>query len=151
MRWRASSSLGGASTTDMRNIKSIQRYLRGNPGIMTVRPRTLNLEAVKTAPVGSVLTYDDLDWAGDADRFSGAASWIRDKLGWYPIKASSRKQSTIALGNGEAELVAALSERVRAWVCDNSETGYESSETHTIRRLKRHNRSCAVIPLRRLV
>ena len=31
------------------------------------------------------------------------------KLGWYPIIASSRKQSTIALSSGEAELVAALS------------------------------------------
>ena len=37
-----SSSLGRASDTDMRNIKSILRYLRGNPGIMTVRPTTLN-------------------------------------------------------------------------------------------------------------
>ena len=78
---KASSSLGGASTTDMRNIKSIQRYLRGKPENMTVRPTTLNLEAVKRAPVGSVLTYGDSDWAGDADRFSGVASWIRDKLG----------------------------------------------------------------------
>ena len=57
-------------------------------------------------------------WAGDADRFSvsGTASWLRGKLGWYPITASSRKQSTIALSSGEAELVAALSggcERMR--------------------------------------
>ena len=50
-------------------------------------------------------------WAGDANRFSvsGTASWLRGKLGWYSISASSRKQSTIALSSGEAELVAALS------------------------------------------
>ena len=61
--------------------------------------------------MGSVLTYGDSDWAGDADRFSvtGTASWLRGELGWYPIIASSRKQSTIALSSGEAELVAALS------------------------------------------
>ena len=108
---KASSSLGRASDTDMRNVKSILRYLRGNPGIMTVRPTTLNLEAVKRAPVGSVSTYGDSDWTGDADRFSvgGSASWLRGKLGWYPIIASNRKQSTIALSSGEAELVAALS------------------------------------------
>ena len=78
---------------------------------MTVRPTTLNLEAVKRASVGSVLTYGDSDWAGDADRFSvtGTASWLRGKHGCYPIIASSRKQSTIALSSGEAELVAALS------------------------------------------
>ena len=76
-----------------------------------MRPTTLNLEAIQRAPVGSVLTCGDSDWAGDADRFSvsGAASWLRGKLGWYPITASSRKQSTIALSSGEAELVAALS------------------------------------------
>ena len=61
--------------------------------------------------MGSVLTYGDSDWASDAGRFSvsGTASWLRGKLGWYPITASSRKQSTIALSSGEAELVAALS------------------------------------------
>ena len=48
-----------------------------NRGIMTVRPTTLNQEAVKRAPVGSVLAYGDSDWAGDADRLSvsGVASW----------------------------------------------------------------------------
>ena len=63
--------------------------------------------------MGSVLTYGDSDWAGDADRFSvsGAASWLRGKLGWYPIIASSRIQSTIALSSGEAELVAALCDK----------------------------------------
>ena len=44
---------------------------------MTVRPTTLNLKAVKKAPVDSVLTYRDSDCAGDADRFSlsETASW----------------------------------------------------------------------------
>ena len=56
--------------TDMRNLIEILRYLRGNPGIMTVRPTTLNLEALKRSPVGSVLTNGDSEWAGDADRFS---------------------------------------------------------------------------------
>ena len=99
----------------MRNIKSILRYFRGNPGIMTVRPTTLNLEAVKRAPVGSVLTYGDTDWAGNADRFSvsGVVS-LRGKLG-CPITASSTKQSTIALSSGEAELVAALSRQRWNW------------------------------------
>ena len=108
---KALSSLGLASDTDMRNVKSVLRNLRGNPGIMTVRPTKLNLEAVKRAPMGSVLTYGNSDWAGDADRFSvsGTASRLHGKLGWYPIIASSRKQSTIALSSGEAELVAALS------------------------------------------
>ena len=105
---KASSSLGRASDTDMRNVKSVLRYLLGNPGIMTVRPTTLNLEAVKRAPMGSVLTYGDSDWAGDADRFSvsGTASWLR------------RKQSTVALSSGEAELVAALS-----GACEGMQTG----------------------------
>ena len=77
---------------------------------MTVRPTTLNLEAVRRASEGSVLTHDDSDWAGDADRFtvSGTASRVRGKLGGYPISASSKKQSTTALSNGEAELVVAL-------------------------------------------
>ena len=97
----------------MRNIKLILRYIRDNPGIMTVRPTTLTLEALKRAPVGSVLMYGDSDCAGDTDRFSvsgsGTASGLRSKLGWYPITASNRKQSTITLSSGEAELVAALS------------------------------------------
>ena len=78
---------------------------------------------------------------GDADRFSvsGTASWLRGKLGWYPIIASNRKQSTIALSSGEAELVAALSSGI----------GHDSSDAMTRSRLKSHNRSCAVIPLRR--
>ena len=61
-------------------------------GITTMRQTTLNLEAVKRAPVSSVLTYGDSDWAGDADRFSmsGTASWLRGKLG-TPITASSKK------------------------------------------------------------
>ena len=58
---KASSSLGRASDTDVRNIKSILRYLRGNPGIMTLRPTTLNLEAAKRAPLSSVLTCGDSD------------------------------------------------------------------------------------------
>ena len=48
----------------------------------------------------------DSDWAGSA---SGTASCLRGQLGWYPITASSRKQSTIAPSTGEAALVAALS------------------------------------------
>ena len=70
---------------------------------------SFNLEAVQRAPDGSVMTY------GDADSVtligfsvSGTASWVKGRLGWYPITATSKKQSTIALSNGEAELVAAL-------------------------------------------
>ena len=78
---------------------------------MTVKLMSLNLEAVNRAPDGSVLTYGDADWAGDTDRFSvsGTASWVKGRFGWYPITASSKKQPTIALSSGEAELVAALS------------------------------------------
>ena len=67
----------------MRNVKAVLRYLRGSPGIMAVRPTTLILEAVRRAPVGSVLTYGDSEWAGDADPFSvsGSASWLRGNLG----------------------------------------------------------------------
>ena len=86
----ALSSLGRASDTDMRLVKSIQRYFRGKPGIMTVRPTALNLEAVNRPPDRSVLTYGDSDLAGNADRFSvsGTALWVHSKLGWYPITAS---------------------------------------------------------------
>ena len=89
---KASSILGRASDTDMMNIKSMLRDLRGNPGIMT-RPTTLNLDAARRALVGSVLTYGNSDWAGDDDlsSVSGAGSWLRGKLGWYPITASGRK------------------------------------------------------------
>ena len=31
------------------------------------------------------------------------------RLGWYPITAPGKKQSTLALSSGEVELVAALS------------------------------------------
>ena len=74
---------------------------------MTERPTTLNREAAKRAHEGSVLTYGDSDWA---DRFSvsGTATWVPDKLRWYPITASSNKQSAIALSSGEPELVASL-------------------------------------------
>ena len=82
-----------------------------NPTIPPWKPWNHDSTAEERAPVGSVLTYSDSDWAGGADRFSvsGAASWQRGKLGWYPIIASRRKQSTIALSSGEAEWVAALS------------------------------------------
>ena len=108
---KASSSPGRASDTDMMNIYSMLRDLRGNPGIMTVRPTTLNLDAARRAFVGSVLTYGNSDWAGDDDRFSVSrgASWLRGKLGWCPIVAPSRNKSTTALSSGEAKLVAALS------------------------------------------
>ena len=101
---------GRAIDTDMRNVKSNLRYLRGNPWNHDSVADD-NLEAVKRAPVSSKLTRGDSDRAGDADRFSvcGTASWLRGKLGWSPITASSGKQSTIALRSGEAELVAALS------------------------------------------
>ena len=50
VRWEnTSSSLGRASDTDMRNMKAILRCPRGNPGIMTVRPTTVNLEELLCA------------------------------------------------------------------------------------------------------
>ena len=77
---------------------------------MTVKPTTRNLEAAQRAHEGSVLTHGDSEQAGNADRFSvsGTATWVRGNLGWYPITASSMKQSTIAFSSHEAELVAAL-------------------------------------------
>ena len=101
---------------------------------MTVRPTALNLEAVNRPPDRSVLTYGDSDLAGNADRFSvsGTALWVQSKLGWYPITASSKKQSTVALSSG-VELGAALSGAfvkqgfattmellVEVWCCDSS-------------------------------
>ena len=63
---KTSSSLGRASDTDMKNVKSVLRYFRGIPGIMPpVRRTTLNLEAVKRAPVDAVLTNRDSDWTDD--------------------------------------------------------------------------------------
>ena len=108
---KASSSFGRASDVDVKSIKSILRYLRGNLEIMTVRLTSLNQEAVKRAPLSSVLTCGDSDWVGDADRFSvtGTASWVRGKLLWYPITASSKKQSMMALSSCEAQFVAAFS------------------------------------------
>ena len=50
---KASSSLGRAGDTNMRNIKCIVRF-RGNPGIITVRPTTLHLEAAKRAPESTI-------------------------------------------------------------------------------------------------
>ena len=66
--------------------------------------RPTNLEAVKTAPVGSVLTCGDSDWAGDAYRF--CVSELR--RGHEAILVGTLSP-TIALSSGEAELVAALS------------------------------------------
>ena len=62
-------------------------------GIMTVQPMTFNLVAVKRAPEGSVLTCSNAVWAGDTDRFSvsGAASWAKDRLGWYPLFENNLK------------------------------------------------------------
>ena len=51
---------------------------------------------------------DSEEWRRRLNYVSGAASWVRVKLGWYPITASSKKRSTIALSRGEAEMVAAL-------------------------------------------
>ena len=98
---KTSSSIGRASDTNMRNIQSILRNLRGNPGIATVRPITLTLEAVKRTHVGSAVDV----W--------GQAGLDADRCKWNCVMAArqtwSRKQSTIALRSGEAELVAALS------------------------------------------
>ena len=62
-----------------------------NPAILAWKPGSMsfNLEAVKRALEGSVLTNGDADWAGDADRFSvsGSASWVKDRLGWYARQA----------------------------------------------------------------
>ena len=88
---------------------------------MTVRPTTLNLEAVKRAHLGSVLTHGDSDWADDVDRFS--VSGMRGKLGWYPITASSKKPSTTAMVKLRWFLHSL--ELVKAWVCDNTGTGFE--------------------------
>ena len=141
---KASSSLGRASDTDMKNIKSVLRYLHGNPGIMTVRPTTLNLEAMQTAPVGSVLTCGDSCWARDAARFSvsGTASWLRGKLGWYPIiqhRAENRRRLRSAVA--KLSWLLHFQEPVKAWFYDSSAIGYDSSATTTRGRRRQHNRS----------
>ena len=43
----ASSNLGRASETDMKNIRAILRYLRANPGVVTLEPLQFSLEIVK--------------------------------------------------------------------------------------------------------
>ena len=139
---KTSSSLGRASDKNIRNIRSILRYFRGNHGIMTVQLTTLNLEAVKRAPVGSVLTFGDSDRASDADRPS-VNGGTRSK---HRVENYRHLHSAVAK---RRRLLHSL-ESVKAWVCDHSGIGYDSSEILTMRRLKRHNRSCAVIPLRRL-
>ena len=108
---KAAAKLGHATETDVQNIKRILRYIRGNPGTMEVRPVQLELDLADRACPGSVLTYADADWAGDDDRrsISGVATWVRGACGWYPVSCTSRKQSSVALSSGEAELVAALS------------------------------------------
>ena len=86
MQWERLHGVLVERDTDMRNIKSILRYLRGNPGIMTVQTMSFIVEAVRRAPEGSALTCGNAVWAGDADRFSasGTASWAKDRLCWYP-------------------------------------------------------------------
>ena len=88
------------------------RDMTGYPPPATRRPAIgRREEAAKRAPEGPVLAKGDSDCCDDADRFSvsGTASWVKGRLGWYPITVTSKKQSTVALGSGEAELVAALS------------------------------------------
>ena len=43
----AASNLGRASETGMKDIKKILRYLRGNPGVITVEPLQFSLESLR--------------------------------------------------------------------------------------------------------
>ena len=119
---------------------------------MTVRPTTLNLEALKRSPVGSVLTNGDSDWAGDADRFSvsGTATWLRGKLGTRSQRRAQKNRRSHSAVAKPSWLLHSL-EPLKAWACDNSGYGFCNWDAVTRRPLKRHNRSCAVIPLRRRV
>ena len=115
---------------------------------MTVQPMTFNLEAVRRAPEGSVFTCGNAVLAGDADRFSvsGTASWAKDRLGWYPPTATSKKQSTIAPSSGEAELVAALSGACEGMGLRQQWNWLRKSGMQR-RRAQHGNRSNGVIPL----
>ena len=66
---------------------------------------------VLRAPQGSVVVMTDADWAGDVkDRrcYSGIAVWVKSSFEntWYPVYASSKKQSMVCLISGESELMA---------------------------------------------
>ena len=115
---------------------------------MTVQLMTFNLEAVRRAPEGSALACGDAVLAGDADRFSvsGTASWAKDRLGWYPRIAISKKQSTIAPSKGEAELVAALSGACEGMGLRQQWNWLRKSGMQR-RRAQHGNRSKGVIPL----
>ena len=78
---------------------------------------------------------------------SGTASWVTGRLGWYQITATSQKQSTIALGSGEAELVAALSGACEGMGPRQQRNWLRRLETMQRRRAQQRNRSCIVIPL----
>ena len=88
---KASSSLGRPST--FKNIQATMRFLRGNPGVMTVPPMQFSSEAAKRSLERSVLTLSDSVWASDSERHSVSvtASGSVEDTGGTPSMQRARK------------------------------------------------------------
>ena len=93
--------------THVRVACTSKRDLRGNPGIMTVQPTTLNLEAVKRAPEGVELRH------GCKANLVGTRSprWAR----------SSRRPHSAMV---KLSWLLHSLDLVKAWAHGNSGTGY---------------------------
>ena len=78
---------------------------------MTVKALNFEEDTLKRAAVDAIHMQADADWGGDADRqsTSGIMVWVKSVDGmWYMVQAISRKQTTVALSTGEAELISVL-------------------------------------------
>ena len=103
--------VGTATTRDEINIKRLLRYLTGNFACNMIVGCNLDVPGIAGTPQGSVVVMTDADWAGDVkDRrgYSGIAVWVKGSVEntWYPVCASSKKQSMVCLSSGESELMA---------------------------------------------
>ena len=109
---KLATKLGKATSTDRQNVVNVLRYLKGTPRTMTVNGIKFDEDVLARAKPGAIFVEADADWAGDKDRLStsGIIVYVKghDQL-WYLVQAVSRKQSTVALSSGEAELISILS------------------------------------------
>ena len=75
-------------------VARIFRYLRG----------TADLELVFTGDLSPLVGYSDADWAGDVESRRSTSGYAFS-LGTWPIRWSSKRQSTVALSTCEAECI----------------------------------------------
>ena len=106
-----STHVGTATTRNETNLKRLLRYLIGNPACTMIVGCNLDVPGVAGIPQSSVVVMTDADWAGDVqDRrsYSGIAVWVKGAVEntWYPVYASSKKQTMVCLSSGESELMA---------------------------------------------